>query len=285
MDRLKLIPTLLLSILPILSFADPEFVDDDPVYVEQLELVNKEDSAEDLARAVQNPVASMISLPLQNNTNMGIGPNDSTQNILNIQPVWPFQINDDWNLITRTIMPVVSQPEILTGEDRINGVGDTLFTSFLSPVDPGKITWGVGPVFLLPTATNDILGQDKWAAGLSAVFLAMPGKWVIGSLFSNIWSVGGAGEQDINLFTWQPFINYNLNDGWYVMTSPILTGNWEADSDHRWTVPLGGGVGKVFKIGKQPLNAQLSLYKNVVTPDDYGAEWQLRTQIQFLFPK
>ena len=285
MDRLKLIPTLLLSILPILSFANPEFADNDPVYIEELELVNKEDSAEELARAVQNPIASMISLPLQNNTNMGIGPNDSTQNILNIQPVWPFQINDDWNLITRTIVPVVSQPEILTGKDHVNGIGDTLFTSFLSPVNSGKVIWGIGPVFLLPTATDDALGQEKWGAGLSAVFLTMPGKWVIGSLFSNIWSVGGAGEQNINLFTWQPFINYNLNDGWYVMTSPILTGNWEADSDHRWTVPLGGGVGKVFRIGKQPLNAQLSLYKNVVTPDNYGAEWQLRTQIQFLFPK
>ena len=95
----------------------------------------------------------------------------------------------------------------------------------------------------------------------------------------------GGGDADINLFTWQPFINYNIEDGWYVVTAPIVTANWEADSDHRWTVPLGGGVGKIFKVGKQPINAQLSLYNNVVTPDDYGAEWQVRAQIQFMFPK
>ena len=242
-------------------------------------------SQEDLAKAAQNPVANMISLPFQNNTNTGIGPDDETQNIMNIQPVWPVSLNEDWNLITRTIMPVVSQPDIFTGDGRINGIGDTTFTAFMSPKDADEIIWGVGPVFLLPTATNDALGSDRWGAGISGVALAMPGKWVIGSLVSNVWSVGGSGEQDINLFTWQYFINYNMDDGWYLTTAPIITANWEADNDHRWTVPFGGGVGKLFQIGKQPVNAQLSAYKNVVTPDDYGAEWQIRAMVQFLFPK
>ena len=111
-----------------------------------------------------------------------------------------------------------------------------------------------------------------------------PGHWVIGVLVSNVWSVGG-GDEDINLFTLQPFINYNLDDGWYVVTAPFITANWEAAGDHRWTVPLGGGVGKIFRIGNQPINAQLSLYNNVITPDHYGAEWQVRTQLQFMFPK
>jgi len=239
---------------------------------------------EKLAKAAQNPVASMISLPFQNNTNLNIGPNDETQNILNIQPVWPFAINDDFNVITRTIVPVTSNPDVFTGEGRVGGIGDTVFTAFISPSAASDVTWGVGPMILLPTATDDALGQDTWGAGISAVFLAMPGKWVVGSLLSNLWSVGG-GDADINLFTWQPFINYNLEDGWYVVTAPIITANWEADSDHRWTVPLGGGVGKIFRIGKQPINAQLSLYNNVVTPDDYGAEWQVRAQFQFMFPK
>ena len=106
----------------------------------------------------------------------------------------------------------------------------------------------------------------------------------MGSLFSNIWSVGG-GDADINLFTWQYFVNYNFDGGWYVTSAPIITANWEEDSDHKWTVPFGGGFGRIFKIGNQPINAQLSLYNNVVTPDDYGAEWQVRTQIQFMFPK
>ncbi len=284
MSKLKLSLTVALTLLPALSFAETTV--EETTLVEQVEMVDegKGKSTEELAKAAQNPIASMISLPFQNNTNLNIGPNDSTQNILNIQPVWPFEINDDWNFITRTIIPVVSNPDVLTGEGRVDGIGDTLFTGFLSPKDSGDVTWGVGPALLLPTATEDTLGQDTWGAGISAVVLTMPGKWVIGSLLSNVWSVGG-GEADINLFTWQYFINYNLDDGWYVVTAPIITANWEADSDHRWTVPLGGGVGKIFRIGKQPINAQLSLYNNVVTPDDYGAEWQVRAQIQFMFPK
>ena len=242
-------------------------------------------STEDLAKAAQNPIANLISLPFQNNTNTGIGTNDETQNIMNVQPVWPVTLNDEWNLITRTIVPIVSQPDIFTGEGRVNGIGDTTFTAFLSPTDSGEITWGAGPVFLLPTTTDDVLGSEKWGAGISAVALAMPGKWVIGSLVSNVWSVGGSGEQDINLFTWQYFVNYNMDNGWYLTTAPIITANWEADSDHRWTVPFGGGVGKLFKIGDQPINAQVSAYNNVITPDDFGAEWQVRAMVQFLFPK
>jgi len=228
----------------------------------------------------------VISLPFQNNTNLNIGPNDQMQNILNIQPVYPFELTDDLNFITRTIVPVISNPSILTGPDegRVDGMGDILFTGFVSPKDSGDVTWGVGPAIMFPSATDDALGQDTWAAGLSAVVLVMPGKWVVGSLFSNIWSVGG-GDADINLFTWQYFINYNFSDGWYATSAPIITANWEADSDHKWTVPFGGGVGKIFKIGKQPINAQLSLYNNVVTPDDYGSEWQVRAQVQFMFPK
>jgi len=238
----------------------------------------------DLAKAAQNPIANMISLPFQDNINTGIGPDDETQNILNIQPVWPISLNDDWNLITRTIFPVISQPDVLTGDGRINGLGDTSFSAFFSPAKSDSITWGVGPVFLLPTATDDKLGADKWGAGASAVVLAMPGKWVVGSLFSNIWSVGGSGKQDINLITWHYFINYNLPDSWYLTTAPIITANWEADSDNRWTVPFGGGVGKIFKIGKQPVNAQVAAYKNVESPE-LGADWQFRLQLQLLFPK
>jgi len=268
MSILKPSLTFALLLLPMLSFSE----------------TMSDAEKEKLAKASQNPLATMISLPFQNNTNVNIGDTSQSQNILNIQPVWPFKINDDWNLITRTIIPVVSNPDVLTGEGRVGGVGDTVFTSWFSPNDSGAITWGVGPQFLLPTATDDILGQDTWAAGLSAVVLAMPGDWVVGSLFSNLWTVGG-GEADINLFTWQYFINYNLDDGWYLVSAPIITANWEADSDHRWTVPLGGGVGKIFRIGKQPVNAQLSLYNNVITPDDYGPEWQVRAQVQFMFPK
>ena len=283
MSKLKLSLALSLALLPALSFAEPTL--EESTLVDEAEIVSEGKSTEELAKAAQNPIASMISLPFQNNTNLNIGPNDQTQNIMNIQPVYPFDMGD-YNIITRTIIPVVSNPSVLTGPDkgRVDGIGDTVFTAFVSPKDSGDITWGVGPAILLPTASNDVLGQDTWGAGISAVALAMPGKWVLGGLISNIWSVGG-GDADINLLTVQPFINYNLDDGWYLVTAPIITANWEADSDHKWTVPLGGGFGKIFKIGNQPINAQLSLYNNVVTPDDYGSEWQVRTQIQFMFPK
>jgi hypothetical protein len=246
----------------------------------------QEASESDLAKQAQNPVANLISLPLQNNTNFGIGPDDDeTQNILNIQPVLPFSINDNLNLITRTILPVISQPDFLTGgEGRINGLGDTFFSAFFSPKGSPKLTWGAGPVFLFPTATNDALGSDKWGAGPTFVALAMPGNWVIGSLFSNVWSFAGSGSQDVNLFTWQYFVNYNLPKGWYLTSAPIITANWEADSGNKWTVPFGGGFGKVFKLGKQPINSQISAYYNAEKPES-GANWQLRFQVQFLFPK
>lgn len=232
----------------------------------------------DLAKQAQNPIANLISLPLQNNSNFKIGPEERTQNILNIQPVYPFSIGENWNVITRTILPVVSQPTF--GGDRENGLGDTSFSAFFSPKDSGDLTWGVGPVVLIPTSTDDSLGAGEWGGGLSAVVLGMPGNWVVGSLFSNVWA------SDINLFTWQYFINYNIpgGNGLYLTTAPIMTADWEADSDNRWTVPLGGGIGKIFKIGKQPVNSQISAYYNVEKPE-FGADWQLRLQLQFLFPK
>jgi hypothetical protein len=281
-----IIHKLSLVVLALLAGSQTLLAEEESIAQTEVKIANASDT-EALAKAVQNPVASMISLPLQNNINTGIGPDDKTQNILNIQPVWPLELNDDWNLITRTIIPVVSQPDILTpaGEGCINGLGDTTFTAFISPSDTGDIIWGVGPVFLLPTATDNALGSDKWGAGLSAVVLTMPGRWVIGSLVNNIWSFAGSGDKDVNSFLWQYFVNYNFDDGWYFTSAPIITANWEADSDHRWTVPFGGGFGKIFTIGKQPMNAQLSAYKNVITPDDYGADWQFRVQLQFLFPK
>ena len=244
----------------------------------------QEKSDEDLAKATQNPLASMISLPFQNNTNFGIGPDDDTQNILNIQPVLPFSLGENWNLVTRTIVPVVSQPGFAPGESRTNGLGDVTLTGWMSPKTSGKWIWGVGGALVMPTASDDALGNDKWSVGPSVVVLTMPGKWVIGSLVSNVWSVGGSGEQDVNFFTWQYFVNYNMDNGWYLTSAPIITANWEENSDNTWTVPFGGGVGKIFRIGKQPLNAQVSAYYNVKKPE-FGADWQLRLQLQMLFPK
>ena len=241
-------------------------------------------SVQELAKAAQNPVADLISLPFQNNTNFNFGPEEKTQNVLNIQPVWPISLNEKWNVITRTIVPVISQPEFTPSGDRTNGLGDTTLTAFLSPKDVGKWIWGVGPAILIPTATDDDLGSDEWGAGPSVVVLTMPGHWVIGSLFSNIWSFGGSGSDKVNQFTWQYFINYNLAGGWYLTSAPVITANWEASSDDTWTVPVGGGFGRVFRVGKQAMNAQVQAFYNVEKPE-FGSDWGLRLQFQLLFPK
>ncbi len=249
--------------------------------------VRAELSAEELAKLAQNPVGNLISVPFQNNTNLNFGPEKGTQNILNIQPVIPISISNDWNIITRTILPVISNPSLAPGDDRTNGIGDIQFTAFLSPANPGAWIWGVGPIFQLPTNSNSELGNKNWGFGPSFVVLHLEkgSPWVYGVLMNNVWSVSGdkrGGSYSNGLI--QPFINYNFPDGFYLTSAPIATVAWQAESGQKWTVPLGGGVGKIFHFGRLPVNTQVSAYYNVVRPDD-GANWQIRAQVQLMFPK
>jgi hypothetical protein len=247
----------------------------------------------ELAKKTQNPIADLISLPFQNNLNFGYGAKDaphssSTQYVLNIQPVLPGKVTDELNLITRPIIPVVRQPDLIDGGETW-GLADIQLQTYLSPSGTDKVTWGVGPVFQFPSATDGKkLGTQKWSAGPGAVVLTQPGKWVIGALANNLWSFAGDSDrEDVNLMTIQPFINYNFGKGWYVSTSPIITANWEAHgSDNTWTVPVGGGFGRIIRIGKLPVNLNAQAFDNVVKPDDDAtADWTLRLQVQFLFPK
>jgi hypothetical protein len=251
-------------------------------------------SATELAKQAQNPIANLISLPFQSNFNFydihtHLGQQDYTRHtmgyVLNVQPVIPVKLSEDWNLITRTIIPVINQPQLVPGMGSHGGMGDIQFTAFLSPSKSGGLTWGVGPALVFPTATDDSLGSGKFSAGPSVVALTMQGPWVIGVLAQNVWSYCGDHDRNyVNQMLVQPFINFNLPDGWYLTTSPIITADWHADSDERWTVPVGGGVGRLFKIGKLPVNMQLASYYNVVHPT-FGPEWTVRFQVQFLFPK
>lgn len=243
-------------------------------------------STESLARAAQNPLANLVSVPFQNNTNFDVGPRDGTQNVLNIQPVVPFSLGKDWNLITRTIVPIITQPGFEAGQGTTTGLGDIQLTGFLSPNASEGLIWGAGVIGQLPTNSNDRLGNDRWGLGPSAVVLRMDkgSPWVYGFLVNNVWSVGGGSDPKYNNFLLQPFVNYNLPDGWYLTSSPVITADWEAPSSERWTVPLGGGVGKIVHFGRLPVNLQLQGYYNVEKPDN-GAHWTLRFQIQFLFPK
>ena len=172
------------------------------------------DDTEALAKAAQNPIAAMISLPFQNNTTFNAGPEKQTLNVLNIQPVIPVKLDDDWNLIARTILPVISQPGFVPGQDRVNGLGDTQVELFVSPAKPGKLIWGLGPILQLPTNSNDALGTKKWGIGPAVVLLTSEGHWLYGVVATNVWSFAGPGDAaPINQMLVQYFINYNFEGG------------------------------------------------------------------------
>lgn len=236
---------------------------------------------DDLAKAAQNPVADLISVPFQQNFNWT--KNNDFIWLMNVQPVIPFKVSEKWNLISRTIIPVYALGNAPVGVDSV-GMADINASFFFSPSKPSKFIWGAGPSLQFPTATDPAIASGKWSAGPTAVALYMTGPWVGGGLVNNIWSYAGWGDRDVNQMLVQPFVNYNLKGGWYLVTAPIILSNWEAPSGEGWSVPVGGGFGRVFPIGKQPINVNLQGYYNVEHPT-LGPEWSIRLQIQLLFPK
>jgi hypothetical protein len=236
-------------------------------------------------------VADLISVPLQNNWNFGAGfDHDRTIYVLNVQPVIPINLSEEWNLITRIIMPIINQPNLSPSSGGLvpsttgTGFGDFNPTFFFSPAKPGALIWGIGPTMTLPTATDRNLGAGKFSLGPAGVVLTMQGHWVFGALMNNQWSVAGWGDKNVNAMLLQPFVNYNLPDGWYLTTAPIITADWKADkAGDVWTVPLGDGFGKLFRLGqifpmeghpiaKLPINTQLAACGNVARPE-FGPEW------------
>ncbi len=212
------------------------------------------------------------------------GPDDRVQNVMNIKPVIPISLTENWNLVNRLILPVVSQPRGFEG--RRNGLGDTTYQAFFTPSKANKWIYGFGPQLQIPTHTNDSLGNEQVAAGPTAVILTTPGHWVTGMLASQIWDVAGpSSEPDISLMTLQPFVNYNIGKkGWYVSTAPVITANWEARSDEEWTVPIGGGVGRIMHWGKQAVNLKGAYYYNVEKPDNVG-NYNVQFTFTLMFPK
>lgn len=242
------------------------------------------ESATDLAKQIQNPVGDLISLPLQYNVNFGYGPHQGTQHVLNLQPVIPFHVNDDWNLITRTILPVVWNPGSSIPTVPV-GTAPISFTAFLSPShDVNGWLWGVGPVVQLPTISSATLGSSVWGSGPSTVIVYSGGPWVAGALLNNVWSLGGtpgpSGNSYSN-FLANPFVAYNFDEGWYLSSAPNITANWQV-SGTKWTVPIGGGGGRIFLIGALPVDLSVSAYYNAIRPTS-GANSQLSTQLTFVF--
>jgi hypothetical protein len=248
---------------------------------------SSDNEATALAKKLQNPIGDLYSFPFQNNTNFNTGPNKGTQDILNVQPVIPIHINEDWNVITRTILPLIWQPSLQPAQTVPFGTGPTTFSSFLSPKNPTNgWLWGVGPVIQIPTISNKGLGSNVWGGGPTGVLVYMEGPWVAGVLANNVWSLGGTsgrGGTRYNTFLTQPFVNYNFGEGWYVGTSPIITANWLTAGNDAWTLPVGADIGRVVKIGgKLPVNFLVGAYYNAVRPE-FGSTWQLRTQITLIF--
>ncbi len=246
----------------------------------------KQHSATDLAKKTQNPISDLISVPFQYNTFFETGPKAKTQNILLIQPVIPMKLNDNWNFIARPIIPLIEQPPFTDVQNRNHGLGNIQFQGFFSPQK--KINdWivGLGPYLEFPTNSgpDGRLGTDNWSVGPAFVALQMKGHWVYGALISHLWSYHG-NDPETNFSSLQPFVSYNMEDGWYLTSNPIITADWSADSDNQWTVPIGGGFGRVFKMGKQHVNASVRAFHNLQSPRN-GSDWQLQFQLQFLFPK
>jgi hypothetical protein len=222
--------------------------------------------------------------------------------VLNIQPVLPFTYGD-WNIISRTVAPLIYVPSVKTGfgaslgEDTTEanvgahslpqafGLGDINQTFYVSPAAPSPFIWWMGPSVNLPTATSNVIGSGRLSVGPAAVGLMMPKPWVVGMLTRQLFSIAGpSGRTDVNQTLFQLFINYNFPDGWYLSSSPIITANWSAASSQRRTVPIGGGIGRIFRIGDQPINASAQIFDYVARPAA-GPNWAFRFQLIFLFPR
>jgi hypothetical protein len=257
-------------------------------------------SADELAKQTQNPIASLISVPLQGNWDFGLGTRDATASTLNFQPVIPFAINPSTNIVLRVIVPLTSQPAAgwdagqdtpgtvtsqpaANGTTRYSGLGDILTTAFFSPSHAGALIWGVGPAMLLPTATNQALGAEKFAVGPSVVVLTQPGKWTLGLLANQLWSTSGAKDRpSVNQIYLQPFANYNLGKGLAAGVSMEASGNWKAQE--QWNVPLLFSLSKVTLLGKRPVNLAVAAGPTLVNPSN-GASWRFRLSATFLFPR
>lgn len=243
------------------------------------------DQSTELAKKLANPVASLISVPLQFNYDENYGLSDDGEKFyINVQPVIPFALSEDWNLISRTILPLVHLNDMPPGNDE-TGLGDITQSLFFSPSQPTNrgIIWGVGPVFLLPTATDELLGSEKWGAGPTAVVLKQTGPWTVGFLGNHVWSFAGEDDRtDINASYMQPFLAYVTKTHTTFNLNTESVYDWEAE---QWSVPINFQVSQLLKIGGQPISVGAGVRYWAESPDAGPEDWGARLSLTFLFPK
>ena len=237
----------------------------------------------DLAKKLSNPVADLISLPIQSNYDFGLGAGNGAKWTTNIQPVIPISLNENWNLISRTILPVIDQEGIAPGgTSDETGLGDVIQSFFFSPKDPKPFIWGIGPAFLIPTATDPLLGLEKWGAGPTGVILKQDGPWTYGALANHLWDFAGDDSRGaVNATYLQPFVSYTTAKATSYTLNAESTYDWQAN---QWVIPINFVVSQLVKIGGQPVSIFAGARYYVEAPDQ-GPEWGLRLGITFLFPK
>ncbi|UFZ05249.1 hypothetical protein LQG66_02690 [Bradyrhizobium ontarionense] len=242
-------------------------------------------SIEDIARQRENPLSEVASFSVQNTLGFPTGPYRQASHGADLQPVIPFHLGPDWNLVTRTTIPTQVQPRLSPEQGRSFSIGDVSQIFAITPSHAGPLIWGAGLALSHPTASTPSFGSGKWSTGPALVVLTMPGDWVIGALAHNVWSFAGAGDRDrVSLLTLEPFIYYNFPNGSYITSNPTITANWIANGRERWTVPIGGGIGRLFAVRGQAIDAQAGVYYNVMRPA-FASNWQFRFDVSFFFPK
>ena len=240
---------------------------------------------EDLAKQLSNPIASLVSVPFQFNWEQNVGPSEATRFVLNVQPVMPFSMNQDWNLIVRLIAPLVSQPALIDGGVAASGISDITTSLFISPAKSG-IIWGAGPVVVLPSTSEPTLGTGKWSAGPTIVALKQTGPWTVGALWNQVWSFSGdSGRSDVNQMFLQPFLAYQAKRTITLTIQSEMTANWEAeDDDDTWTVPINFLASKLSSFGPFPASYQIGFGAFPAHPN-VGPSWKIRGAIVLLLPR